>query len=376
MTSIADRLKESPMFNLSLSSKELFHSNFLYWITTTYNKQMTSIWTELTGVKTMCLESTAYREEENIDFKLEFKDEQQIRFEIKIKSSLYQDQLEEYSKKPLKNCTYIVLALTKPHIFEDSETLQCGDNKVKWSFLSFHRLADKLEAMSESEFESSYHYNITQDYAKYLHLLCAIASETAVKSEDAFNFHDESVDSNLSIMRDLRFADFYLKRKYEELSHLFMEELKKSGVDVEFGRKLNWKVIGENLDKVLIRNDFTRGQGLSDIKIPITKDLLLGIQIQGESYRLCMESPNAGIASKHKEKIAQNRFWFQFGEKNPKDVYPQKGELHFNKFGEVFFYRSINLGSAIPVPELVKRVVADVQFAQKNKGAISRLLES
>ena len=25
-------LKTSPMFNLSLSSKELFHSNFLYWI--------------------------------------------------------------------------------------------------------------------------------------------------------------------------------------------------------------------------------------------------------------------------------------------------------------------------------------------------------
>ena len=27
-------LKTSPMFNLSLSSKELFHSNFLYWLST------------------------------------------------------------------------------------------------------------------------------------------------------------------------------------------------------------------------------------------------------------------------------------------------------------------------------------------------------
>ena len=31
-TTAIDYLKTSPMFNLSLSSKELFHSNFLYWL--------------------------------------------------------------------------------------------------------------------------------------------------------------------------------------------------------------------------------------------------------------------------------------------------------------------------------------------------------
>lgn len=30
--SIVTKLRKSPMFQLSLSSKELFHSNFLYWI--------------------------------------------------------------------------------------------------------------------------------------------------------------------------------------------------------------------------------------------------------------------------------------------------------------------------------------------------------
>ena len=29
---VIEALKKSPMFQLSLSSKELFHSNFLYWI--------------------------------------------------------------------------------------------------------------------------------------------------------------------------------------------------------------------------------------------------------------------------------------------------------------------------------------------------------
>ena len=32
MKETIEKLKKSPLFNLSLSSKELFHNNFLYWI--------------------------------------------------------------------------------------------------------------------------------------------------------------------------------------------------------------------------------------------------------------------------------------------------------------------------------------------------------
>ena len=34
-----NKLKESPLFNLSLSSSELFHSNFLYWVANNYKKE-------------------------------------------------------------------------------------------------------------------------------------------------------------------------------------------------------------------------------------------------------------------------------------------------------------------------------------------------
>ena len=42
-------LKTSPMFNLSLSSKELFHSNFLYWIWKADQKTFKSIINKLIG---------------------------------------------------------------------------------------------------------------------------------------------------------------------------------------------------------------------------------------------------------------------------------------------------------------------------------------
>lgn len=35
-------VKSSPIFNLSMASKELFHSNMLYWISTTYHAQFIS----------------------------------------------------------------------------------------------------------------------------------------------------------------------------------------------------------------------------------------------------------------------------------------------------------------------------------------------
>jgi hypothetical protein len=43
LISESDILKKSPLFNLSLSSKELFHSNFLAWLCENYPNYMGEI---------------------------------------------------------------------------------------------------------------------------------------------------------------------------------------------------------------------------------------------------------------------------------------------------------------------------------------------
>ena len=40
MNHVIDSLLKSPLFNLSLSSKELFHSNFIYWIGKNYPEEL------------------------------------------------------------------------------------------------------------------------------------------------------------------------------------------------------------------------------------------------------------------------------------------------------------------------------------------------
>ncbi len=40
---IVKDLKKSPLFQLSLSSKELFHSNFIYWLISTYTAEFSGL---------------------------------------------------------------------------------------------------------------------------------------------------------------------------------------------------------------------------------------------------------------------------------------------------------------------------------------------
>ena len=46
METVINILKKSPLFNLSLSSKELFHSNFLYWIGQNYPLEFGKLFAE------------------------------------------------------------------------------------------------------------------------------------------------------------------------------------------------------------------------------------------------------------------------------------------------------------------------------------------
>jgi hypothetical protein len=47
ITNIIDTLKKSPLFNLSLTSRELFHSNFLAWLAETYPREVGQVFSSL-----------------------------------------------------------------------------------------------------------------------------------------------------------------------------------------------------------------------------------------------------------------------------------------------------------------------------------------
>ena len=109
----------------------------------------------------------------------------------------------------------------------------------------------------------------------------------------------------------------------------------------------------------------SRAQGLMDLKYIISSGFALGIQIQGEHYRMVIEDNNGRIANKLKN-VLDNGIWFSFKETFPKQrVYP-KPDKGFNKYGSVFFYKSVKLGTNRPIESIVTAILTDIERIDKN----------
>ena len=70
-----NQLRASPLFCLSLGSKELFHSNFLYWLGGIYPREMglnlAPFLKDQSGER--CFDGWPQREKQNIDLQFNFR---------------------------------------------------------------------------------------------------------------------------------------------------------------------------------------------------------------------------------------------------------------------------------------------------------------
>lgn len=371
MNQTINKLKSSPLFNLSLSSKELFHSNFLFWLGQNYPNEFGLLFRDYITKKTESSSIThIFREKENIDLSFVYSNNQEILVENKVKSIPCLKQLKEYSEKnPNKN--YLLLSLSEPLFFSSQKTLQIGD--AIWHYLSYSELKDKLRIAIDG-IENSYHRQIVEDYLLFIEGLVEVNSLCQVGGNDLFDFHSLDNNTFYNSLKDIRLHDFYQKKKYELLAFEVYRKLKESNNYiaklVEFGEELNWES-----QTPLIYTGFgmARGVGLMDMKYLVAENLTLGIQIQGEHYRMVVEDNNGQIAHRIKEEL-DNDYWFDLSRSFPNEkVYPNitRG---FNAFGKSFFYKSVKLGSNKSVNEVVEFILKDVELINSNLTEIQRLV--
>ena len=117
---VIEALKKSPMFQLSLSSKELFHSNFLYWIWNISPALFKDIINELLGhnsSKTWPDKYSVKREYNNYDLcVVDSIDTVKLVIENKVKSIPNLKQLKAYKNyedgKKNNDVEYLLLSLT------------------------------------------------------------------------------------------------------------------------------------------------------------------------------------------------------------------------------------------------------------------------
>lgn len=207
---ISRKLSSSPLFNLSLASRELFHSNFISWLCNTYKCEMGKLFSEyvLNGKNI----ENCVREAKRADIKITFDSTEVLIIENKVKSVPNESQLRDYEKKFETN-GLLLLTMTQP-----------GFEFGKWKVLPYDEFLKQLRIHflnDKSKLTDAYNYSLIEDYVNFTSLL--LESFNQFNNFRDFTFKDYY--SRLEPFRKIRIYDMILKRTYEAIAHDIKERI-------------------------------------------------------------------------------------------------------------------------------------------------------
>lgn len=363
MKETINQLKQSPLFNLSLSSKELFHSNFLAW----FFEQNRPVASDFFSRKTKFpLGELKYvkRENRNMDLVLYFENNStqqstSIAIENKIKSIPQKPQLEGYKKNV--NHLY-VLSIYEPQNFED------------YDFIHYKEIA-KLVQRKCKPGEADYLSELYKDYSGFISSLLRLTKEW--QSMEKFDFHSNynpgNEKNNYHKLREIRIHDLYHKVKYNQFVQLLFEATKK-------------QIPKENGKNLVPYEYFSNSTGAASLWYFLTEDKknkYIEIQIQDYVIRLmivwkdCESKKNEVVQNKTIQKM-YNLFHEEYiQEITGEELYPLNG--NFNKFGKNVIYRQKKIDETD-----IKKIIAAsskffaeaIQIAEGNKNELLDLFDN
>jgi hypothetical protein len=373
-------LKESPMFQLSLTSKELFHSNFICWVITNYRKECSPVFSRYLHEADDFFIINVKREEGNKDIIIYFGNHdgqtKKLIIENKVKSLPNYEQLVKYTTKDQSE-TYILLSLVSPP-FSQSGKVYIPEFNKEWTCLSYQDLAHLLqEIVHEIEAMNSYHANIITDYIQLVlslhHLTLDVIGE--IRS-DRYNYYGSS-NKSFETFREIRMHDFFLKLKHEMIALEFYKVLHNRFPDLHFVPSKKWE--DAKAEEVFVDSGFTNASGLSEIKYVITEKadspIILGIQIQGNQFRLFVEADKK-ISLKVAEQLVNHNLWFNFSKAIELGVteiekYPKLGKQkkQFNTYSQTFFYQYTKIQEC-EMEKLIELVSDYIAFIIQEKSTL------
>jgi len=429
------KLERNPLFQMSLGSKELFHSNFLAWIISK-QEQVSFVLNFLNdllqlGNKIKAIIEFPEREKMNIDlrFKVELNDNTQrlIIIENKVKSLPYKEQLLKYyteteiereKKSKKKNgevyeVNYYLLSLVTP---DDSILLNNKNEKI-WTRISYEDIAvsmsynlTKLQSDSSDliTFES-----IIKSYSEFACLLQDIAENDLKIKDENTELFDYFNSETRKKYQSLRLHDLYLKSKYQQIAIAIKSRLSKNYQDADFNfnpweklRKKN-KTLTQVNNGVFIKEGFSNSNGMIDFKFIPQKFTIENtdvyyafcLQLQGDQLRYALEFMGNFEGEKKQKatkliyevarKLSNLQKWLEL----PKDIEtkrnvfvntkilgkPKKAseydkERKFCKFDNLFLYKYHKISPATNVKSIIDLYVDIFAYLYKNKQSFIEVL--
>lgn len=344
-------LEESAMFYMSLGSKELFHSNFLHWLSIVDSKYFIEVLHGLAGTSEFWWENCTFevrREDKNFDLSIWLLTNKKkqgkeiwipvLIIENKMKSLPYREQLEEYVNKAFDiwwkakgneeikdvinslshtqkgwqgnrtfDITLIVLSLLNPTNQNELETniqetisynkkgynLNINYN-FRWKCKNYQDLHTELSNKQLSN-NNSFFQDILEDYCKFIQNLYQIAV-----GDWCFNLNNKYIDeicpkmSQIQDIKDkigkleqLRIADIREKICYDQLLNELVKKLRGNA-------QICQKNQNAEPGKFYCRTGYYHKIGLFEVYFYPKgySNFYLSIQVQGNKYTHAISGTN------------------------------------------------------------------------------------
>jgi hypothetical protein len=371
------------LFNFSLASKELFHSNFLAWLCELYPGLVGPIFARFTvGSCPSCDQLKVLRERRNFDLTIEFPNGESLIVENKVKSIPSEEQLKEYSDKVAdkekERTGFLLLSLTRPSFFSSGDG-PFQVNGTAWHFLSYKELARQLEP-SKRRIAAlhGYHGELVEDYLGFVRHLDAIASHISVKWDD--DEDDFLRDEERELLGNIRLRDLMDKIRYTQLDEKIKEGLRAQG----------YRIVPKD-DDLEIAGGFAvhtasyRGEATCEFKYLARagkNPVYLSVMLQGKALKVFVGAPNSreaakALATELAIPRAEGKLWFDLDNiKGDRREMPVKG---FNQYVGTWLYRYKRIEKSSPkalvhVFMQYARAIREAQDAIRN--VIERAYES
>lgn len=361
---LISRLKKSPLFNLSLCSKELFHSNFIAWLAENsieFHRYFLSYldYDESEFDLTDISKISVFREKEHIDLWIQYTKNDGTKLDLiienKVKSLPRKSQLDEYkakydslNKKEGNDAKFVLLSLAKPFF-----TLN------DWQYMSYRDLC--CNVLKDVHFENSYYNALLADYRQFICTLQQISnllSEYYQKVKLLYSEVKLSDSEVKDLFKNIRMHDFYEKRKYDYVASKLCSE--NSGFI--FGvNPTNLKLEEIKTDTIYVSTNYFHEQGLINIKKCVERNnkncVIIGIQIQDGVVRKLVKVYNGNAI----DKLVDYGNWWEGTESVGKSELPNnlKGYTwyqggNYGKFKDSFVYRLLKYQENVTLLDVCK----------------------
>lgn len=367
-TELKEKIEKSPMFQLSLGSKELFHTNFLYWL---WKAEPNAFWRIMGsfGIKTddkgslvvkrewehfdLSIVHVTDRKKKGKDGEREIIDNIVAVIENKVKSIPRIKQLENYNKEIEKvnkdnECKKILLALIDPGF---------DHNEEGWSCFTYEKYRGFIEDCL-TIIENDYDRCIFEDYYNMIDTLISFKNEWLREDFSSMKYMDIFKDSSVKDYIDLRINDLRHKTIFSKMFSSLEVNLEDDKPETGIEKAED---IFKNNNPLTIGYGMTNATGLIEAKVKINADYLLGIQVQGYQYRHFIEFSNSSCVKEFIRKELQDKFGQNHKEEF--DISNKKICSYKNSEGKKTFqyvYRRIREDET--VDDVVKNIVDDVKY--------------